>query len=116
MNNVIKLPAPNYFGDCPKCRRNNGYLNIGRDHWFVCKKHGVKWYGGSNIFPDWRQETEKTWRQNEALLENLMEVEPVRGWGHAVPSCIRPDTLYTADVISIASRRIKVCLPLQQEL
>jgi hypothetical protein len=76
MGNIIELPAPNHFGDCPKCRQNDGHLNIGRDHWFYCRQHRVKWRAGSELFPDWLQESEQIWEQNQALLDFFMEVEP----------------------------------------
>ena len=78
MRRIIKLPAPNHFGDCPKCRHTSGHLNIGRDYWFICKKHRVKWFVGSGIFPSWQHESERVWRQNEILLSYYMEVEPAR--------------------------------------
>jgi len=80
MAKVIKLPAPNHFGDCPKCGKNDGYVNVGQNHWFICKKHRVKWLVGTNIFPGWRRETEKDWEHNALLLVNYMEVEPVKAW------------------------------------
>jgi hypothetical protein len=48
----------NYFGTCPHCHRSNGFINIGRSHWFFCDEHKVKWCVGSNLFSSWRSETE----------------------------------------------------------
>ncbi|MEI6125315.1 MAG: hypothetical protein WCQ99_02070 [Pseudomonadota bacterium] len=76
MRKVIQLEAPKHFGDCPKCKKNDGHLNVGREHWFVCKKHRVKWKAGHDMFPDWKKETVHTWKQNEALLEHFMKIEP----------------------------------------
>ena len=64
MGSVIKLPAHNHFGECPKCKKNDGHLNIGRNHWYFCRKHRVKWHVGSDLFPDWHNETEDDWRRN----------------------------------------------------
>jgi hypothetical protein len=47
-----------YFGVCPTCRKTDGYVNVGRDHWFVCDEHRVRWCVGSNLFSSWRGETE----------------------------------------------------------
>ncbi len=77
MGNIIQFPEPEHFGDCPKCGRHDGYLNIGRDHWFVCHKHKVKWCVGSNLFSDWREESKETWAQNEKLLAGYGEIEPL---------------------------------------
>jgi hypothetical protein len=52
-----------YFGVCPTCGRNDGYINIGRGHWFYCSKHRVKWYFGSNLFSSWREQTEDEQRE-----------------------------------------------------
>jgi len=76
MGDVIEFPEPNYFGDCPKCGRNDGYINIGRGHWFVCDRHKTKWYIGSNLFSCWKDETEEMWLRNADELANYQEVKP----------------------------------------
>ncbi|MCP4626445.1 MAG: hypothetical protein GY850_23485 [bacterium] len=80
MGNLLTLPVENHFGDCPKCKNNDGHLNVGQEHWFYCKKHRVKWHVGSNIFPDWHEESAENWQQNEELLGFFMEIEPVQTW------------------------------------
>src|SRR4051794_13951579 len=61
---------PDYFGDCPKCKNggNDGYLNIGRDHWMVCHLHWLKWCVGANLFGSWRHESEKDWEANHKRI------------------------------------------------
>lgn len=66
-----------YFGGCPSCGRNNGYLNYHSDHWFVCREHRTRWLAGSNLFSDWREESEDDWRRNRAAIEDYADVEPV---------------------------------------
>ena len=66
-----------YFGGCPFCRRNDGCLNVHRDHWFVCHLHRVKWCVGSNLFSAWRHESKTTWTANAELLAGYVEVEPL---------------------------------------
>ncbi|MFH0899003.1 MAG: hypothetical protein V2A73_00080 [Pseudomonadota bacterium] len=68
---------PGSWGDCPKCGRTDGFLNIGRGHWFMCHTHKTKWFAGSNLFSTWREESEETWVRNSALLANYEEVEPM---------------------------------------
>lgn len=65
------------FGGCPVCGRNDGYLNIGREHWFKCDEHGLKWSGGENLFSTWRDETSEIWESNDELLGDYLEVEPL---------------------------------------
>jgi hypothetical protein len=77
MGEVVNLPEPNPFGDCPKCGKNDGYVNIQRAHWFVCDEHGVKWFVGTNLFSGWRYESEQDWEHNYALLAGYREVEPL---------------------------------------
>jgi len=38
------------FGVCPYCLKTNGYISIGRSHWFYCSEHKVCWLVGSNLF------------------------------------------------------------------
>jgi hypothetical protein len=47
-----------FWGVCPVCRDNDGYLNVGRNHWFFCREHKTKWCVGSNLFSGWRRQTE----------------------------------------------------------
>ncbi len=48
-----------YFGVCPECGDYDGYANVGRSHWFYCTKHKTKWCVGSNLFSDWREQTQE---------------------------------------------------------
>jgi ssDNA-binding Zn-finger/Zn-ribbon topoisomerase 1 len=68
----------NGFGGCPQCGGTHGYLNIGRDHWFVCDDHKTKWRVGSNLFSSWKDETDEEWASNKLHLEGYEEVRPVR--------------------------------------
>lgn len=65
-----------YFGGCPICWENDGYLNVSREHIFICREHKTAWNVGSNLFSCWREENEAIWRYNVELLENFKEVEP----------------------------------------
>lgn len=65
----------NWPGVCPECGKNDGYLNIGRDHWFYCRKHRVKWCIGSNLFSSWRRETREEWEENAKRLEGYREID-----------------------------------------
>ena len=102
-----------YFGGCPNCGQNNGYLNVNRIHIFICHTHKTAWCIGSNLFSDWRDETEETWMRNEALLEQYTEVEALdnpifnghqdgcprcgaRLWEHHHPVCQHKDGSLTA--------------------
>jgi hypothetical protein len=75
----MTLENGGYFGVCPQCRRNDGYANAGRSHWFFCKKHRVKWCAGSNLFSSWRDETEEEQRRvyEEIGLGEFEEIKPL---------------------------------------
>ena len=66
-----------YFGGCPECGKQEGVLNIGRDHWAVCDTHKNKWPIGSNVFSSWRDETERVWARNERRLADYINVKPL---------------------------------------
>ena len=68
-----------FFGGCPVCKKNDGILNIGRDHWCFCDAHKTRWLIGGNLFSGWRSETEEEWRKNQEKLACYREVEPVFG-------------------------------------
>lgn len=63
-------------GVCPVCLRQDGFVNIGRDHWFYCERHRVTWCAGSNLFSSWREQTETDWRSNAAMLAGYRVVTP----------------------------------------
>ena len=66
----------NSFGVCPTCRAHNGYLNIRRNHWFVCEVHRTTWFAGANIFFCWKDEDCVTWLRNQEKLRSFSIVEP----------------------------------------
>jgi hypothetical protein len=76
---IIAFPnrKPGYFGGCPNCHGDNGFLNVNRTHFFVCHKHSCFWPIGANLFHGWMLEDEDAWRSNAALLANYNEIKPV---------------------------------------
>jgi hypothetical protein len=60
-----------YFGCCPKCGGNDGYLNVAQSHWQVCDKCKIKWPIGFGLFSSWKLETEEDWQRNEELLSTF---------------------------------------------
>ena len=66
------------FGGCPHCGQDDGYLNVGREHWFFCREHKTKWRVGTNLFSSWREEDEGAWQRNRFTLAEYMTVDPVR--------------------------------------
>lgn len=73
-------PYDDYFGVCPACGYTDGYINIGRGHWFYCVVHKVRWFVGSNLFSDWRHETEadQKRRYDELGFHEFTEREPAK--------------------------------------
>jgi hypothetical protein len=67
--------AGNYFGCCPQCGGNDGYLNLGRTHWFYCKTHKVTWCIGDNLFSSWQEETPEDWNRNKEYLTPFAIIE-----------------------------------------
>jgi len=66
----------NRFGCCPKCHRFDRYLNLHKNHYFVCDRHKAYWHGESDIFPSWTYETEEDWNRNREILASYEEVTP----------------------------------------
>ena len=66
-----------YFGGCPICGLNDGYLNIHRGHWFNCRNHQLRWCAGSNLFRSWRSENEGDWNENLQKIGSFREVSPM---------------------------------------
>jgi len=76
MGMLIYLRSEDAFGTCPTCNKTDGYINVGRGHWFVCHEHRVKWFVGSNLFDSWKCETveEQKGRYDELGLGSYREL------------------------------------------
>jgi hypothetical protein len=77
-----EAPAPNipndadsHFGVCPTCGSEGSYVNIGRQHYFLCETHKVFWHVGANLFSSWKEETEEDWQRNRELLSGFTEID-----------------------------------------
>lgn len=73
----LERAKEHYFGGCPECGDNDGYLNIERVHVFHCGKHETQWTVGSNLFSSWKRETPDVWLRNAEKLCGYREVEPL---------------------------------------
>ena len=69
-------------GSCPQCGNCSGMLNVGKAHWFFCKRHKTKWLVGYALFAGFIQETDSIWLSNAALLAPYTEVAPLP-WRYA---------------------------------
>jgi hypothetical protein len=78
MKSDTTLADDGYFGLCPHCHKTNGYINVGRSHWFLCDEHKVKWCAGANLFSGWREETEEEQRRAYYAhgIDKYIEVKP----------------------------------------
>jgi hypothetical protein len=73
-----------YFGGCPECGSQDGYLNIGQSHWVFCEKHQTRWCIGSNLFSSWRDETEEEQLERAQVMYDP-EVNLRPGWRDVKP-------------------------------
>jgi hypothetical protein len=71
----LGFSVDNYFGGCPECGNTGGFLNVGRDHWYVCHEHKFRWSPGSNLLDSWRHEDESIWAKNREILREYIAVE-----------------------------------------
>lgn len=87
------ITVTNYFGGCPQCGGNDGYVNAGRTHVCFCLAHRVSWIAGANIFSDWRHETEAEQRERYKIIEGFERIE-----------CAVPEGVWSADPeVAVAS-------------
>ena len=90
MTDAENKASEHYFGGCPECGGNDGFVNVERTHWFVCDAHKTKWNVGSNLFSCWRRQDEEIWQQNFKMLEEYREVEALNTWVGSSPGEIGP--------------------------
>lgn len=79
--NVIPIPEIQYSihcGVCPKCSKSDGFVNLGKEHWFICRDHKTKWFGGTNLFEGWQNQTVAQAEAIEVMLNNYTEIIPLR--------------------------------------
>jgi len=74
---VLEELRGHYYWGCCKCGRCHRVKNIGPDHWYYCDSCKVKWCVGANLFSDWRDENEETWKQNYLYLLDYKEIGPL---------------------------------------
>jgi len=66
-----------HFGGCPQCRLSNGFRSIGRDHWYYCDEHRMKWWIGSNLFSSWRVNVSNGTSQSAWKNTASVRAEPI---------------------------------------
>jgi hypothetical protein len=69
------LIVTDYFGGCPVCGKNDGHLNVGRNHYVYCAAHRKRSCYGSNLFSGWRHEDESVWERNRRILSRCEDAE-----------------------------------------
>jgi hypothetical protein len=70
-----------YWGVCPVCHHNDGYINIGSAHWRLCEEHKLVWSRDASQFSRWRDETDEQLRATyeEFGFASFTEVQGVYG-------------------------------------
>lgn len=79
--NVMPFPEIQYSkhcGLCPKCGKSDGYVNLGKEHWIICRDHKFKWFVGVNLFDGWQNQTVAQAQSIELMLNSYKEIVPVR--------------------------------------
>lgn len=71
---IAELREKNYFGACSVCGSSAGYLNIERNHFYICHKHKKRWNVGSNLFSSWHNENEQIWKKNWKKISKYDEI------------------------------------------
>ncbi len=77
MGEVIRIPGPDLFGNCPKCGGNDALLDVGQDRWCVCHKHKLKWWVGSDFLYEREVKSVATWKENAKILACYKRVKPL---------------------------------------
>jgi hypothetical protein len=109
MEDEQEVEDSGYFGLCPLCKKTDGYLNIGRNHWYTCHEHQVRWLIGENVFSDWRDETESEQRRRckEIGFDSFMDVEPFYPNADEIQRRLDEDNI-KVDKEAFAERRSKI--------
>lgn len=79
--NVMPFPEIQYSmrcGVCPKCGKTDGFVNLGKEHWFICRDHKSKWFAGVNLFEGWENQTVAQTESIAIMLGGYQEIVPIR--------------------------------------
>ncbi|MBL1143210.1 MAG: hypothetical protein HND53_14430 [Proteobacteria bacterium] len=79
--NVMPFPEIQYSmrcGVCPSCGKTDGFVNLGKEHWFICRDHKSKWFVGVNLFEGWENQTVAQTECIDLMLSKYKEVVPLR--------------------------------------
>lgn len=79
--NVMPFPEIQYSmrcGVCPKCGKTDGFVNLGQEHWFICRDHKSKWFVGLNLFEGWENQTVAQTESIAIMLGGYQEIIPIR--------------------------------------
>jgi hypothetical protein len=84
MYNITDLHSkPEYldhhFGVCSICHRYGVHVFVGREDWFACHRHRVKWLVGENLFSDWIYKTENELVAGAARIATYRVVNQIEG-------------------------------------
>ena len=95
MKHKILATGDLYFGLCPHCRSNDGYINVGRGHWFYCQEHRVKWFIGSNLFSWWREQSEAEQREiyDRLGFGKFQRIEPATATAEETEAALQRERL-----------------------
>jgi hypothetical protein len=63
-------------GGCPVCHCYSAVVNIGCEHWAVCRIHRTCWPIGQDRFAVWQSEDPQTHADNFIELRNYAECKP----------------------------------------
>jgi hypothetical protein len=64
-----------YFDCCPQCGNDPFLMNVGKNHYMVCRSCRVRWFLGQNLFSGWLHESKAVWRANRKFLKGCRPVE-----------------------------------------
>jgi hypothetical protein len=79
--NVIPIQDVQYSklcGVCPLCDKTDGFVNLGKEHWFICRDHETKWFVGINLFEGWQNQTVAEAQSIERMLDGYKEITPLK--------------------------------------
>ena len=79
--NVMPFPEIQYSircGVCSKCGKTDGFVNLGKEHWFICRDHKSKWLAGINMYEGWKNQTVAQTESIELMLSSYKEIVPLR--------------------------------------
>jgi len=95
-----------WFGVCPECLDNDGYLHLGPEAYAVCHEHEAKWPLGKILTAEWEKTSDRQFVAYQILLDTYKVIEPVSWYS---PFGVCPKCFFVGECLHVGKSAWYCC-------